>query len=491
MNAVQPIDTFGNSLRVPPHNYEAERALLGAILMNNRAFERVSDFLEVKHFSDPANGRIYGVIKSLLDKGQQATIVTLKPYLEADAVVVAAGGMKHLAAIAASVVTVINAIDYGRQIFDQWKRRELIAIGDNLINAAFDPKPDESAQDVIETTEAQLYELSADDAEDWAADLADEYEAAVDRWAAHDRGEISGLSSGLIDEDDAAGLMGDGDLVILGGRPGHCKTTKVRGTAYHAAVHFKAAAERLKTKPRQVVFFSSEMSRAQLTDCYMSGLTGIPAPRQRKRILDDSEWRQIAELRPKLNGLPIHIVSKPAPTLGFIRAVCRRMQKRGGVGLIIVDYLQIMGLERDVALADRNNQVGYLARGLKETAKLFNCPVIALSQLSRAVEKREDKRPNMADLRDSGEIEAAADTIQLLYRPLYYVEQEKPVKRDSEDDEAYSKKYARWAERCEQAQGILEVIVGKARFGEAGKGFTLHVDLERGWVENHARNERL
>lgn len=485
----EPFDPPGNVLRMPPCNYEAERALLGAILINNRAYELVDEFLQPEHFMDPVNGRIFGSIRSQIEKGSPANPVSLKTFLERDDLVIAAGGMKYLAGLAASAVTIINAGEYGRLVYDLFLRRELIAAGEDLVNDAFDAQPGRPASDIIETAESHLHNLTNNEPQDWAADIETDYDDALKRWEAHDKGESTGLSTGIRDIDEAAGLMEGSDLQVWGARPGMCKTTTARVEAYHVARGFKAAAERDKTKPKWVMFFSAEMSRPQLMDCIITGLTGIPAPRQRRRRLTEAEWVQIIRLRDEIAGLPIRVIAKPAPTLSFIRGTCRRMKKRGGAGLIIADYLQILGLERDAGRENRTQEVSYLARGLKEIAKLFDCPVVALSQLSRKVEDRDDKKPRMSDLRESGEIEAAADVILLLYRPGYYIDLDKPVQSAHEDDGGYLAKLTKWEKKRDAAANILEVIVGKARYGESGKTVRLYVDLARGWVEDLAQRE--
>ncbi len=256
---------FGSDpVRQLPHNFEAERALLGAVLMNNKAFNAVSDFLEGAHFADPLNGKIFDTCRGLIDTNQQANPVTLKSYLDSDQQMAAAGGMTYIASLAAGAVTVVNAGEYGRIIYDLYQRREIIRIAEETRERAFASDLEVTAGSLIESTESALQDLANNEPQNWASDISDEYDDAVKRWEAHDKGEISGLSSGLADVDDICGLRQAGDLEIYGARPGMCKTTLAQKDAYFTAQHFRAKAEREGSKPQWVVFFSLEMTRAQL-----------------------------------------------------------------------------------------------------------------------------------------------------------------------------------------------------------------------------------
>lgn len=355
----------GEFLRAPPHNYDAERALLGAILMNNRALEKVADYLRPEHFADPANGAAFEVIVKLIGEGGSASATTLKGAFEANEFLAAAGSMKYLAALAASAITVINADEYGRIILDCYRRRELIALAEDIRNAAFDTAPAQASTDIIEEAETRLHALTEDDSEDHAADIGALYDAALARWQAHDRGERTGVPSGFIDLDAGLGLLEDGDFCVTGGRPGMCKTTFERNRGYNVARHFRDTARKEKTKPKWVLFFSAEMTRGQMTDGIIASRANVLQPRQRQRALDTDEWQKILAQAEDLRTLPFRVIDKAAPTLSFIRSTCRRMQRRGGVGLIIVDYLQIMGVEPSARTNNRVLEVSYLARGLR------------------------------------------------------------------------------------------------------------------------------
>ncbi len=468
LRTVNSDDAVGNTLRTPPHSYEAERALLGAILMNNKALERVSEFLLPDHFADPVNGRIFETILKMSAMNTQANVVTLKAYLEKDDLVAQAGGMKYLAALLAGAVTVLNTTEYGRLIEDLWRRRELMDIADQLATDACFPDPDTSASAIQEGHEARLNALNdGTSLTTGLTSLRDAMAATINRWNAAARDGLVGLSYGLPSVDAKAGLMQDGQMIVIGARPSMGKTSFAREIAIANARQFKAVADAAGTAPKHVVFFSAEMATDQQAGAYLTGFTGIMPPRVQGDIT--GEIATLMQAAADIGDLPLIIVDTPAITLTQMRAVLRRVERMpGGLGMFIGDYLQLFGIERGVKINGPVEKGTYLSNGWKELCRTVNRPGIVLSQLSRAVEQRENKRPMLSDLRDSGSIEQDGDVIMFVYREEYYLEREAPKQREKETQEQFSTRAMTYANDLEKARGKAEVIAAKVRIGAIG-----------------------
>ncbi len=454
--------------RTPPRNLDAEQALLGAILMNNRAYERVSEFLRPEHFSDPANGKIFQAMARLIDQNQIADVVTLKALFERDQELADIGGTGYLARLAGSAITVINAGDYGKTIHDAHLRRQLIDIGDQMINGAFGADMDLTAVDQIEKSEQQLFDLastgqteggfkSLDSAVKTAIGMA---EAAFKR-----AGRVVGVTTGFRDLDARLGGLHPSDLIILAGRPAMGKTALATNIAYNAA---RARMERGEEEGAVVGFFSMEMSSEQLATRLLSERAEIGSDRIRRGAITQEEFPRVVQAAQELHRLPLHIDDTPALTVSALRTRARRLKRQQGLGLIVVDYLQLAQGSKSGKAENRVQEISEITRGLKALAKELNVPVIALSQLSRAVEQREDKRPQLADLRESGSIEQDADVVMFIYRHEYYLQREEPQKRADESDEKFNDRVERWQQRAEEAHNKAEVIVGKQRHGPTG-----------------------
>ncbi len=498
LRVAEPADEAGNVLRTPPHNYEAERALLGAILMNNRAFERVNEFLDPKHFADPVNGRIYESCSKLIEQAQPANPVTLKTYLERDDLVIAAGGMKYLANIAAGAVTVINAGDYGKLIYDLFLRRELIALGEDMVNDAFDSSPDESAMDQIEGSEQKLFDLaSTGNVEGGFRTFQDALVQAINlAEAAHRReGALAGVTSGLRDVDKKLGGLHGSDLLILAGRPSMGKTALATTMAVNAAKYF-AATDRAEDRGKQVAFFSLEMSAEQLATRILAEGAKINSHGIRTGGLSNDDFARLVVASQNLSVLPLCIDDTPAVTVSTIRTRCRRLARTSktashhGLGLIVIDYLQLIAPARGERSENRVQEISAITRGLKALAKDLGVPVLALSQLSRAVEQREDKRPQLSDLRESGTIEQDSDVVMFVYREQYYLERAEPSQKPEEASDKYHERHAKWQERCELAHNIAEVIVAKQRHGPIGT-VKLHFEADFTHFSDHVDSEHL
>ena len=448
----------GAAYRQLPHNVEAEKALLGAIFANNRAYEKVSEFLRAEHFWLPEHGRIFGACQRLVEAGQVADPVTLKNILEQDEGLAAIGGPKYLAELAGSAVTIINAGEYGRIVYDLYLKRELIALGEDVVNRAYGDEAEASAPRQIETAEQYLYDLATKGEyeggfETFNASLTKALELAA---AAHKRdGALAGVTTGFRDLDEVLGGLHASDLLILAGRPSMGKTALATNIAYNAAyAHHRSGGD----EGGVVGFFSLEMSSEQLATRIISEQVEISSDSIRKGKISTPEFDRLATIARELNTLPIFIDDTPALTVSALRTRARRLKRQHNLGLIVVDYLQLISPPMGGRSDGRVNEVSEITRGLKTLAKELNVPVIALSQLSRAVEQREPPRPQLADLRESGSIEQDADVVMFIYREEYYIARKKPDISDPE-------KYGKWEERLDRARGLADVIIAKQRHG--------------------------
>jgi replicative DNA helicase len=461
-------------LREPPHNFEAEQALLGAILVNNAAYQRVAEFLRPEHFADPLHGKLYDSLSRLIERGQVVSAVTLKTYVEQDEAMKAAGGAVYLARLAAASVHVIDAAAFGRAVHDLYLRRQLIDLGETVVNGAFSGDVDETALHQIETAEKKLYDLATTGQTEggfkpFRTALT---EATVAAEAAYHRvGQLTGVASGLTVLDKLLGGMHRSDLIILAGRPSMGKTALATNIAFNAA---KAYREEIVDGSPKVVdgavvgFFSLEMSSEQLATRMLAEQAEVPSEKIRKGELISSDFDKVLSISQELEHLNFFIDDTPALSIAALRTRARRLKRTHGLGLLIVDYLQLLSPAGKNRQDNRVQEVSEITRGLKTLAKELDVPVIALSQLSRAVEQREDKRPQLADLRESGSIEQDADVVMFVYREEYYLTRSEPTRRAEESDQRFNERHDAWKQRCEQTYGKAEVIVAKQRHGPTG-----------------------
>jgi len=475
MNAPSPLtplaagDDDAGPHRAPPVNYEAEQALLAAILANNQAYERVADFLRPEHFADPVHGRIFEACGKLIDRGQIANAVTLKNAFESDEALQEVGGAQYLAQLQAAYVTIINAEHYGRAIHDLYLRRELIALGEDIVNDAHDHDLDVAATDQIEAAEQKLYSLSETgqsegDFQSFRSALITAVEQAE---AAHRRdGQIAGVATGLMDLDELLGGLHNSDLVVLAGRPGMGKTALATNIGFNAARRYL---ESEGESGAVVGFFSLEMSAEQLATRILSEQSGVGSENIRRGRLSAQEFEDVVRASNELSTLPFFIDDTPAASVGQVRTRARRLKRRQNLGLLIVDYIQLMRPTAGRNPESRVQEISDITRGLKVIAKELDIPILALSQLSRAVEQREDKRPQLADLRESGTIEQDADVVMFVFREEYYLQKAEPSQRPDEADDKYHERYAKWQERLERSMGVAEAIIAKQRHGPTGK----------------------
>ncbi len=463
------------SHRAPPHNFEAEMALLGAILANNRAVEKVTEFLRPEHFADAKHGRIYDACQRLIERGQLANPVTLKNLFEQDDALTEIGGNAYLARLAASAVSIINAGEYGRTIHDLYLRRELIELGGEVVNHAYEVTLEETALNQIEEAERNLYELATTGQFGGAfVTLAEAMTEAIHsaEKAFKRSSHVTGVTTGLIDLDRKLGGLHASDLVILAGRPSMGKTALATNIAFNAAAAYREEPDPegkvQVAEGAKVAFFSLEMSAEQLANRILAEQTGLPSDKIRRGEVGRDDFPRFLEAVQRLQRLPLFIDDTPALSVSALRTRARRLKRQHGVGLIVIDYLQLLQPGGTTRNENRVQEVSEITRGLKALAKELDIPVLALSQLSRAVEQREDKRPQLADLRESGSIEQDADVVMFIFREQYYLERSHPSQRPDESEEKYLQREEKWKERCEKAHNKAEVNIAKQRHGPIG-----------------------
>ncbi len=475
-NNVSPLkrDEEALSLRSPPHNFEAEIQLLGAVLANNRAFEKVGDFLRAEHFADDRHARIFDACGKLIGRGQLASATTLKNYFEQDATLTEIGGVQYLAKLAGAAVTIINAAEHGRLVHDLYLRRQLIGLGEEVVNRAYAHDLETGAKEQIETAEQQLFNLATTGENDGGPKLLKiALNKAIDlAETAHKReGHVTGVTTGLIALDKKLGGLHKSDLIILAGRPSMGKTALATKIAYNAAAATYTKENddgTIEEANYRVVFFSLEMSSEQLATRLLAELTDVPSDKIRRGDVRGDDFPRFVAKSQDLATLPLFIDDTPALSLSALRTRARRLQRTHGLDLIVIDYLQLLSSSPGTRPENRVQEISAITRGLKALAKELNVPVLALSQLSRAVEHREDKKPQLSDLRESGTIEQDADVVMFVYRQAYYLEREEPVRRGDEDKAKYEGRYEDWQKQLADVFDLAEVVIGKQRHGPIG-----------------------
>lgn len=477
---VTNIDPAGFSQRLPPANLKAEQALLGALLTNNRAYERVAEFLMPHHFADSVNGRIYEAIARRVNQQQLADPVTLRAELEHSGVLDEVGGIEYLGQLVSAMVGIINAGEYGQTILDAWMRRELIDIGEQVVNNAFGAEGSLPAADQIADAEEKLFRIATDTASDPRLrrfDAALKLALESIEHAISSAGKVSGLPTGLRDLDKKTGGMHGSDLLILAGRPAMGKTALATKIAFGAAEHLLREAREADPRAgarKSVLFFSLEMSAEQLAARILSEEARVSTERIRRGDISARDFSAFVEASKKLQELPLFIDDTPAITLQALRTRCRRQARSFGEGgqglaLVVIDYLQLMRPNPGIRSENRVQEISAITQGLKALAKEFHVPVIALSQLSRAVESREDKRPLLSDLRESGSIEQDADAVMFVYRDEYYLQARQPKRMAFDTDQKFEAAMSKWQTDMADVHNKAEVILAKQRHGQPGK----------------------
>ena len=482
---------LGLSQRLPPSNLQAEQHLLGALLVNNKAFERVAEFLLAEHFADPLHGRIYTAIARRVSAGQLADPVTLRAEFEHSGTLDEVGGIAYLAQLVTAMVGIINAGEYGRIVHDSWLRRQLIDIGETVVNSAFGGEPQLDGAEQVEAAEQALFDLSAKGASDGGfitferalSGAIDSAETAFTR-----SGGVSGLSTGLRDLDKRTGGLHPSDLVILAGRPGMGKTALATKIAFGAARALQEEARRVDPQAvanATVAIFSLEMSAEQLATRLLAEEARVSADRIRRGDIGQRDFDRFVQVSREIGSLPLQIDDTAAITLSALRTRCRRLQRTRGLALIVVDYLQLMRPSAGTKAENRVLEISMITQGLKALAKDLKVPVLALSQLSRAVESREDKRPQLSDLRESGSIEQDADVVMFVYRDEYYLQQRAPKQIAFDNDDKFHTATEKWQRDMEGVHNRAELLIEKQRHGPTGKidlffegEFTRFADLD-------------
>jgi len=454
-------------------NFDAEIAVIGCLLWDNRSYEKIADFLTPDHFVDLNNKNIFNTIKKLLDKNTLVTPITLKNYLEENEKNVF-DNLKYLNEIKDSSPSSHNAYQYARLLYDLHLKRSLIGIGNSIIQNTITNENDLEGLGLIETAENDLYNLSqtgnADRKHFMFGEALKNAIDIIDQSFKRD-GKIAGLPSGLKDLDKKLGGLYNSDLIIIAGRPSMGKTALGTNIAFNAAKKFKEKEDEYGNKKTidggKVAFFSLEMSAEQLATRILAQESKISGDKMRKAELSKDDFKKIAKISSDLENLNLVIDDNPILTIPTLRARARRLKRLYSIDLIIIDYLQLMS-----GSSNRNDgrvqEISEITRGLKAIAKELNIPIIALSQLSRQVEQREDKRPQLADLRESGTIEQDSDVVMFIFRESYYLERLEPTKKPEEAEEKYNERHQRWRELCEDSYNKAEIIIAKQRHGPIG-----------------------
>ncbi|MTI00393.1 replicative DNA helicase [Roseibium sp. RKSG952] len=485
---LQTVETGADDQRLAPHNAEAERQLLGAILVNNETYYRVSDFLEPHHFFVPPHQDIYEKIGHLIRAGKTASPITLKTFFPADAKIADLSATQFLLRLAADAASVINAEDYGRTIYDLAVRRNLIRIGEDMVNIAFDAPIDVPPNQQIDDAERRLFELAEKGRSEggfvsFGDALTETIEMAHAAW--NREGALSGLSTGLMDLDRLMGGLQHSDLIVLAGRPAMGKTSLATNIAYNVAQNYQAEEQpdgTIKTVNGGIVgFFSLEMSAEQLATRIISEQAEISSSKIRRGDISEAEFEKLAACAQIMQSVPLHVDQTGGISIASLVARARRLKRQRGLDLLIVDYIQLLtGSSKNNG--NRVQEITEITTGLKALAKELNVPIIALSQLSRQVESRDDKRPMMSDLRESGSIEQDADVILFVYRDEYYLGKTEPEDGTPEHEV--------WKDKLERVKGKAEVIIAKQRHGPTGTA-NLHFQGEFTRFSDLAHDEYL
>lgn len=481
----------------PPNNLSAEAAVLGAILFDNAAFQRISDLLRPTDFYAPAHQELFEVSQTMIQQGRVADGVTLREHFEKAEKLADIGGAQYLAALLDSAAFGPEVVDYARIIRDLALRRELVGIGGEVQNRALTPEQNEDGTSQIERAERQLFELA--ERGSTGRGFASFSEALIESLQAAEAafkrdGKIAGLETHLTDLDEKLGGLHKSDLLILAGRPSMGKTSLATNIAYNVASAYRAEVQedgsRKTVKGGIVGFFSLEMSSEQLATRIVAERSGINTHRIRQGDLDAKAFEKLREATEELQNLPLYIDDTGGLSISQLAARARRLQRSVGLDLIVIDYLQLITVTGGNSNTNRVQEVTQITTTLKALSKDLNVPILALSQLSRQVEQRDDKRPQLSDLRESGSIEQDADVVMFVYRESYYLERTEPAADPS--DPASNEKWTKWRERMDHVYGTAEVIIGKQRHGPIGKvtlafdaEITRFADLKRGGYDDY------
>ncbi|MEO0383353.1 MAG: replicative DNA helicase [Pseudomonadota bacterium] len=467
------------ALRSAPHNAEAEAGLLGAILVNNEAYYRVVDFLEPHHFYLAPHQKLFATISELIRGGKVATPITVKTYFTEAETIGEMSVPAYLLRLHADATSIINVVDYAGMVYELALRRMLIGIGEDMVNVAYDATVDTSADAQIETAEKQLFSLAEKGrAEQGFIGFDNALEQAIHlATAAYQRdGHLSGLPSYFNNLDGRMGGLQRSDLIILAGRPAMGKTSLATNIAYNVAKHWRGGVgpnNEVETEAGGIVgFFSLEMSSEQLATRILAEQSGVSSSRIRRGDIKANEFEQVVMASQEMHSIPLYIDQTGGLSVGQLAARARRLKRQKGLDLLILDYLQLLTGSSRRSSENRVQEITEITTGLKALAKELDVPILALSQLSRQVEAREDKRPQLSDLRESGSIEQDADVVLFVYREEYYLQSKEPKPNTEE--------HLAWQEEMDRVHGLAEVIIGKQRHGPTGTAkLTFEAELTR------------
>ncbi|MBU1174955.1 MAG: replicative DNA helicase [Alphaproteobacteria bacterium] len=471
--------------RQAPHNIEAEQALLGAILVNNEAFYRVSDFLEPVHFYEGIHRQIFEVAAKIIRSGKKADPITIKTHLPTE-LIEGVSMQQYLARLAAEATTVINAYDFGSAVYDLAIRRNLILIGEEMTETAYVADVDQTPERQIEDAEKRLFELAERGRYDggfqtFTTALAASIDMASEAYKRD--GSLSGIATGLSDLDRLMGGLQRSDLIILAARPAMGKSSLATNIAVNVAKTFREEPTpegNMKTvNGGRVGFFSLEMSAEQLATRILSDEARISSSDIRRGNIHDSQYAALVETSQLIGTLPLFIDDTGGLSIAQLMARARRLKRQKGLDLIIIDYVQLLTGSSRRANENRVQELTEITTSLKALAKELEVPIIALAQLSRQVENRDDKRPQLADLRESGSLEQDADVVLFIYRDEYYLKNKEP--REGTPD------HLAWQGEMEKVYGLADIIIGKQRHGPTG---TVQLSFEANFTRfsNLARN---
>ncbi|EJF88125.1 replicative DNA helicase [Bartonella vinsonii subsp. arupensis OK-94-513] len=451
------------SFRQLPHNIEAEQALIGAILINNDALDCVADFLKPNHFFEPLHQKIFNTVLQVIQNGKVANPITIKSFFSTEEKIGDIIVFSYIVRLAKEAVTIINAKDYGRVIYDLFIRRSLINLGNEVVNTAFDAPVDFTPSQQIETIEHQLFELAE---KGKYGGGFENFETAITKAlnmasAAKKRSSrLSGIATHIKTLDDKMGGLQASDLIILAGRPAMGKTSLATNIAFNIANAYKRDASTQENEGGIVGFFSLEMSSEQLATRIISEQTEVSSSEIRRGNISEEQFSKIIRAMKGLQKAPLYIDQTGGISIAQLAARARRLKRQHGLDVLIVDYIQLITSNSRRSSENRVQEITAISMGLKTLAKELNIPIIALSQLSRQVENRTDKRPQLSDLRESGSIEQDADIVLFVYREEYYLKNEKPKEGSPE--------YVTWQQKLDQVKGQAEVIIAKQRHGPTG-----------------------
>jgi replicative DNA helicase len=471
-----------------PANIEAEQALLGALLYDNGAYERLSDQLQARHFFEPFHGRLFAALEGHIRRGQLADPILIAEQFQRDPAFGEMGGIRYLADLVDRAPPAANAPDYARVVYDLAIRRDLIRIGGEIAAGAQVGDPALSAREQIEAAEQQLYTLAETGATaSGFVDFADALAGAVEMaQEAYNRdGGLAGLSTGLIDMDQKLGGLHPSDLIILAGRPSMGKSALATNIAFNVARRYAYEPQPDGSKKTVdggvVAFFSLEMSAEQLAMRLLAEVTDVPSDKIRKGEITVAEFGRIRDAAAEISEAPLYIDATGGISMAKLAARARRLKRTAGLDLIVVDYLQLVTANDTGRIDNRVQEVTQITQGLKALAKELGVPIIAAAQLSRQVENRDDKRPQLADLRESGSIEQDADVVMFIYREAYYLSRAEPKEGSAE--------HLAWQEKLDPIRNLAEIIIGKQRHGPIGV-VRLHFNEDLTKFSNHARDGR-